>query len=169
MNIIEETRLILKTMEFAECAHSGQLRWGGVEPYIHHPLRVYNNVTLAGGSLIARQAAILHDVVEDTIFDLPCIDLLFGSAVMGVVDLLTRKEHTSRDQYMKRLLESGDANALLVKYMDAKDNSVFTNAGVAFTKSIGRDVNETVARYTKYMHDCRIALCGMNHPYSLKL
>lgn len=67
---MDEIGLILKASEFAATRHKGQFRKGeDKSPYINHPIQVAELLANAGGendtNLLA--AAILHDVVEDTV------------------------------------------------------------------------------------------------------
>lgn len=55
--------------------HDGQFRKDGVTPYITHPRRVANMVSVAtGGNPVSFAVALLHDVLEDTA--IPAADLL---------------------------------------------------------------------------------------------
>ena len=57
---------VLDAYKFSADAHAGQQRQSG-EPYIHHPLevaRILGEMRMDHQTLIA---AILHDVIEDTI------------------------------------------------------------------------------------------------------
>lgn len=158
MNLIEETALLLKTMEFARDSHEGQIRWGDDEDYINHPFRVYKHVTYMGGSLVARQAALLHDVVEDTHVTIEDIEILFGSAVKGVVELLTRPDDMGREVYMEKLINSGNIDALICKFADANDNRKISPKGEAYIRSRGGSPKQNIKRYSSYMVHIRVAL-----------
>ena len=91
-----DDEVVHRTLVFASQKHTGQMRDGGRGvPYINHPIEVEHWVALAGGSLVARCAAILHDVIEDAhakdeeILELYADDPVFGQEVLTVV-----KEHT---------------------------------------------------------------------------
>jgi GTP diphosphokinase / guanosine-3',5'-bis(diphosphate) 3'-diphosphatase len=67
---MNDTSLILKSLEFAAFRHKGQLRKGeGRTPYINHPIQVASLLANYAGETdpILISAAILHDVVEDTV------------------------------------------------------------------------------------------------------
>ena len=67
---MNDTALILKSLEFAAFRHNGQLRKGeGRTPYINHPIQVANLLANYAGETdpVLISAAILHDVVEDTV------------------------------------------------------------------------------------------------------
>ena len=67
---MNDIALILKSLEFAAFRHKGQLRKGeGSTPYINHPIQVANLLANYAGETdpVLISAAILHDVVEDTV------------------------------------------------------------------------------------------------------
>ncbi len=84
-----ELALVRHAYEVAESAHHDQMRRSG-EPYISHPLAVAG--ILAGFHLDAHTvaAALLHDVVEDTIVTLDEIRAQFGDEVALMVDGVTK-------------------------------------------------------------------------------
>lgn len=112
------TQVLLEVIAFATKAHAGQVRKYSGEPYIVHPIAVAKLVDeyweyamnpyfpplyqgdprdrYRGLKECAIQAAILHDVVEDTKIALDEIKLYFGVVVADIVDDLTKKT-TKRD------------------------------------------------------------------------
>ena len=85
----DDTTMISKAYEVARNAHAGQLRKSG-EPYIIHPLCVaiiLADLELDKESIIA---AILHDVVEDTVMTNEEITAEFGEEVANLVDGVTK-------------------------------------------------------------------------------
>jgi guanosine-3',5'-bis(diphosphate) 3'-pyrophosphohydrolase len=67
---MNDIAIILKSLEFAALRHKGQLRKGeGGTPYINHPVQVANLLANYAGETdpVLISAAILHDVVEDTV------------------------------------------------------------------------------------------------------
>jgi (p)ppGpp synthase/HD superfamily hydrolase len=104
----------------AEFAHRNQFDKAGL-PYIEHPRRVLENVKAMGVKPYVQQAAILHDVVEDTPFSIDILRSLgFSEPVLLVVDLVTRKKGVPSDQYYAAIRENPDAVA--VKQADIRDN-----------------------------------------------
>lgn len=75
--------------DFANVAHSGQVRKYTNEPYIVHPVAVAESVWAYGGSVNQLIAALLHDVVEDTDTTIEQIAYYFGDDVAGLVADLT--------------------------------------------------------------------------------
>ncbi|MGE5437462.1 MAG: RelA/SpoT family protein [Syntrophothermus sp.] len=122
--------LIEKAFEFAIEAHKNDLRASG-EPYFIHPYEV--------ALIIAREiplddvtvvAALLHDVVEDTEFNLDLISKEFGKEVAEIVDGVTKisgifkgQEITMAENYRKLLLSMvKDVRVILVKFADRLHN-----------------------------------------------
>lgn len=89
--------------EFAILAHQGQHRKNAQIPYITHPIRVAERLEAAGFSDELISAGYLHDVVEDTPYEMEDIEERFGSRVAHLVAAHTedkskswqeRKQHT---------------------------------------------------------------------------
>lgn len=107
-------------VHLAEFAHRNQKDKAGF-PYIEHPKRVLENVKAMGVKPYVQQAAILHDVVEDTPFTLEMLgELGFAEPVLLVIDLVTRRKSVSSDDYYEAISRNPDAVA--VKAADIRDN-----------------------------------------------
>jgi len=115
---------------FANAAHQGQMRISGA-PYISHPLAVAE--TLAGWHLDAHAliAALLHDVMEDTVISKEQIAERFGKVAADLVDgvsKLDRIEHQSFEEaqaenFRKMLLAMArDVRVILIKLADRLHN-----------------------------------------------
>ena len=118
-----------KAISLAQKAHHRQLRKSG-EPYFFHPLRVAHLAARHWMDFASVNAAILHDVVEDTPTTLEDISDLFGEETSLLVDGLTKvdddllsrsvlKEQTYRKQV---LLAVRDVRVLCLKFWDRIDN-----------------------------------------------
>lgn len=111
---------ITDAIALAEFAHRNQLDKAQL-PYIDHPRRVLENVKAMGVRPYVQQAAILHDVVEDTTFTLDMLrDLGFGEPTLIIVDLVTRKDDVPEEDYYAAIKSNPDARA--VKAADIRDN-----------------------------------------------
>jgi len=111
-------------------AHKDMRRKSG-EPYIYHPLEValicVEEIGLGTTSIVA---ALLHDVVEDTDWELEDIEREFGPKVMTIIDGLTKIsgvfEYGSSQQaenFRKMLLTlSDDVRVILIKIADRLNN-----------------------------------------------
>lgn len=146
--------------DFVEKAHSGQMRRGGEEPYFEHVKRVALNVFDKTASLDAMALALLHDVVEDTKHTFEeCNEYLATTEAKEALVLLTKREGEDNSVYMQRILESGNRMALIVKYYDALDNAMFTEAGRQFTiEVLKRDPDKESRKYKNRAKRCAEAL-----------
>jgi GTP pyrophosphokinase len=81
---LDETRL-QEVYDFARKAHKGQKRLSG-EDYIVHPLSVAQILINWKQSQTVIEAALLHDVVEDTPITLSDLEKKFGSEIAFLVD-----------------------------------------------------------------------------------
>ncbi len=85
----EEAEAIRRAYDVATAAHEGQLRDSG-EPYVTHPVAVaaiLNEMRLDAATI---QAALLHDVPEDTQVTLDDVRRQFGDEVAQLVDGVTK-------------------------------------------------------------------------------
>jgi len=117
---------IQETILFMMSAHRRQRDKSGVS-YWQHPYRVM--LRLAGiRSEIVSQAALLHDVVEDTDLGLEDLtDLGYSQSVLEVVSIVShdktgRDRGRSHQQWIEWIRNSGNLAAVLVKYADLLDN-----------------------------------------------
>jgi RelA/SpoT family (p)ppGpp synthetase len=122
--------LIKKSFEFALEAHKHDLRASG-EPFFTHPYQValivaqelpLDDITIA--------STLLHDVVEDTEFNLDLLSKEFGKEVAEIVDGVTKisgifkgQDITAAENYRKLLLSMvKDVRVILVKFADRLHN-----------------------------------------------
>jgi RelA/SpoT family (p)ppGpp synthetase len=85
-NPLEQT---IDALKLAKKAHDGQFRKSG-EPYIVHPILVAAITASFSNDETMVQAALLHDVVEDTTYELSHIQKEFGDDVALLVEGLTK-------------------------------------------------------------------------------
>lgn len=81
--------LIKRAYQFASEAHQGQKRQSG-DPYISHCEEVALKLAKQSMDSPTIAAALLHDVVEDTRFDLASLRHEFGNEIASLVDGLTK-------------------------------------------------------------------------------
>ena len=114
----------------ADEAHRGQTRVSG-EPYISHPLQVANILTDLHLDDVTIAAALLHDVVEDTIFTLAEMEDMFGPEVAMLIDGVTKlgriqyksKEDQQLETYRKMFLAMAkDIRVIMIKLADRLHN-----------------------------------------------
>jgi (p)ppGpp synthase/HD superfamily hydrolase len=121
------TALLSEAIEFATKAHAGQTRKFSGEPYINHPLRVYERVKSYNGNTDEQLAAILHDVLEDTTATYDEIEERFGEDVAILVVELTNPYVASPDKNIRSMFmmehwEDMSEEAAFVKLCDRIDN-----------------------------------------------
>ena len=125
-----DTKLILKAYQFAVEKHGDQKRKSG-EPYIIHPVQVaYTLAELAlDDSTIC--AALLHDVVEDTVATHQDLVTEFGQEIASMVDGVTKLsklnyesvEEEQVENYRKMFLAMGkDIRVIMIKLADRLHN-----------------------------------------------
>lgn len=119
----------MKSLNFAINAHAGQTRKGFPAPFIAHPLAVAAIVMEFTGNDFGSDvvdAAILHDVVEDTIFTSEDIVRLFGHHVAGIVAAVTHDPELTgrpkREKYIHRVQNTLFIGGVIVSAADKLDN-----------------------------------------------
>ena len=126
----EDTKIIMKTFNFANEKHKNQKRVSG-EPYIIHPINVAYILAEIGLDDSTICAALLHDIVEDT--DTTHEDLVqnFGTEIADMVQGVTKLgniqfatiEETQVENYRRMFLAMGkDIRVILIKLADRLHN-----------------------------------------------
>lgn len=149
----QEIECIHKAYLLAKKAHQKQSRQTG-EPYIIHPVSVA--ITLAKLELDTETitAALLHDVIEDTLVGKAEILEQFGSSVTQLVEGVSKlskiqfanKTETQAENFRKMILATAkDLRVILVKLADRLHN-MQTLSGVSRQKS-SRVARETLDIY----------------------
>ena len=114
----------------ADEGHRGQKRISG-EPYINHPLNVAEILAELHLDDETITAAILHDVVEDTLFTLEEVEDMFGSEIAYLIDGVTKlsripfmsKEEQQLETYRKMFLAMAkDIRVIMIKLADRLHN-----------------------------------------------
>lgn len=110
------TKFTKRALEVAMRAHKDQTDPAGF-PYILHPILVAEKQT----EEMAAVAALLHDVVEDSDFDVRDLyEFGFPEKVVEAVKALTHKKGEPYDQYIERVKRNQIATA--VKLADLEQN-----------------------------------------------
>lgn len=140
---------IKTVIDFAANAHRGQVRRGGVETYIQHPLRVYKALMEQGYTGDTLTVALLHDVVEDSKYTFEDCDFyLQTSEGKEAMRLLTKKKGETSGEQLGRILGSENQMVIRVKMYDALDNAVMDEVSRAFTLNVlKRDPDSEIKRY----------------------
>lgn len=153
-----DAKLIKKAFNTSMEAHRGMRRRSG-EPYIYHPLEVamitVDEIGLGTTSIIS---ALLHDVVEDTEYEIEDIEKEFGAKVARIIDGLTKisgvfEYGTSQqaENFRKMLLTlSEDVRVILIKLADRLHN-MRTLSSLQRNKQL-RIASETIYLYAPLAH-----------------
>lgn len=148
-----DAKFIKKAFNVSNEAHKDMRRKSG-EPYIYHPLDVamvcVEEIGLGTTSVVA---ALLHDVVEDTYWELEDIEREFGPKVAQIIDGLTKIsgvfEYGSSQQaenFRKMLITlSDDVRVILIKLADRLHN-------MRTLESMPRHKQLKIASETKYLY-----------------
>ncbi len=153
-----DAKLIKKAFYTSMEAHRGMRRKSG-EPYIFHPLEVAEIcVTEIGLGTTSIISALLHDVVEDTEYNLDDIKRLFGEKVATIIDGLTKisgvfEQGSSQqaENFRKMLLTlSDDVRVILIKLADRLHN-MRTLQSMPRNKQL-KIANETIYLYAPLAH-----------------
>ena len=149
---------IADTLAFIRLAHVGQVDKAG-RPYHEHPTRVLAilNWLFPDAPDSARHAALLHDVLEDTL--VTATDLLargYDEETVEIVQLVTRDLHDGLTYHERigKLAAGSSVWARAVKLADNVDNSV--RARLALVRSDERD--RLARRYARARHMLGTAL-----------
>ena len=119
-----------RAFDLAVLAHEGQRRATG-EPYVTHPIASARILAELGLDLTAIQAALLHDVPEDTEYSLTDVEERFGADVAQLVDGVTKlskfsthsHEQQQAENIRKMLLAMAqDIRVVLIKLGDRLHN-----------------------------------------------
>ncbi len=126
----EDKKEIRKAFNLAVKGHENTRRKSG-EPYILHPIAVANicakEIGLGTTSIIC---ALLHDIVEDTDYNIEDIQKLFGKKIATIINGLTKisdvfdqKVSLQAENFRKMLLTlSDDVRVILIKLGDRLHN-----------------------------------------------
>ncbi len=127
----DDKKLIRRAFDVAVDAHKEQRRKSG-EPYVMHPIAVAKIVAHdIGLDATSISAALLHDVVEDTSYNLQDLEQIFGETIAKIVDGLTKisnlknEIHISHqaENFRKMLLTlNEDVRVIIIKIADRLHN-----------------------------------------------
>jgi guanosine-3',5'-bis(diphosphate) 3'-pyrophosphohydrolase len=117
--------IIQKAILFACNAHGTQQRKDGSGMYITHPLRVMWLVEKYTKDETTLVAAVLHDVVEDTLETIKSIETHFGKEIADLVAEVTDDKSLSKYERKRHQAESminKSVGAKMIKLADKYDN-----------------------------------------------
>ena len=129
INMIERAYLVAKE------GHKDQVRASG-EPYIVHPLNVAMILTEIQLDDKTIAAAILHDVVEDTLFTLKEITDMFGDEIALLIDGVTKIGQIPITLVKKHDPERSKADAERAKLKEEQKLETYRKMIIAMAKDI---------------------------------
>ncbi len=156
----------IKALELSLEAHKGQTRKSG-EPYIVHPILVAAITAKISNDEMMVQAALLHDVVEDTSYTIEDLEREFGDDVAHMVEGLTKIVEIRDEELVpsgsdERLINSAlsfrkmliasikDVRVLVIKLCDRLHNMLTLDA-LSLEKQ-KRIAEETIVVYAPIAH-----------------
>ncbi len=126
----EQVKNIYHAYLFSASAHEGQTRLTG-EPYIYHPISVARVLAEMHMDAETLQAAILHDVIEDTETAKEQIKTEFGNDVAELVDGVSKLTHLEFESKLEAQAENfrkmmlamvKDVRVIIIKLADRLHN-----------------------------------------------
>ena len=155
----DDKNLIRRALDLAIDAHKDQYRKSG-EPYVFHPISVAKIVAeKIGLDANSIAAALLHDVVEDSRFNIDKVSSLFGEKIAKIVEGLTKISKLKKDKilsiqsenFRKMLLTlNDDVRVILIKIADRLHN-MRTMESMTYEKQI-KISSETLYIYAPIAH-----------------
>lgn len=119
---------IIRAYQTADYLHRAQNRKSG-EQYITHPIAVAGMLAELGMTSSTIMAALLHDTVEDTEYDLEHLRVDFGDEVAGLVDGVTKLDkvkygQASASETVRKMVVAmaRDIRVLVIKLVDRQHN-----------------------------------------------
>ena len=119
---------IIRAYQTADYFHRAQNRKSG-EQYITHPIAVSGMLADLGMTSSTVIAALLHDTVEDTEYDLEHLRADFGNEVAGLVDGVTKLDkvkygQASASETVRKMVVAmaRDIRVLVIKLVDRQHN-----------------------------------------------
>jgi len=126
----EQVKKVYRAYLFSARAHEGQTRLTG-EPYIYHPISVARVLAEMHMDAETIQAAILHDVIEDTETAKEQIKTEFGNDVAELVDGVSKLTHLEFESKLEAQAENfrkmmlamvKDVRVIIIKLADRMHN-----------------------------------------------
>lgn len=131
---MNETGLLLESIDFAAFRHRNQLRKGsGRIPYINHPIQVANHLARSGEdrNIELLIAAILHDVIEDTVDPGPEKEQLtvfigekFGKNVLSVILEVTDDKNLTKEERKKLQIDLSSVRSINARKLIIADKTL---------------------------------------------
>ncbi|WP_446470268.1 bifunctional GTP diphosphokinase/guanosine-3',5'-bis pyrophosphate 3'-pyrophosphohydrolase [Xenorhabdus stockiae] len=160
----DQIGLLKQAYIVARDAHEGQTRSSG-EPYITHPVAVACILAEMRLDHETLMAALLHDVIEDTPTTFQDIEQLFGTAVAGLVEGVSKldklnfrdKKEAQAENFRKMVMAMvQDIRVILIKLADRTHN-------MRTLGSLRPDKRRRIARETLEIYSPLAHRLGIHH------
>ncbi|MBI6547684.1 bifunctional GTP diphosphokinase/guanosine-3',5'-bis pyrophosphate 3'-pyrophosphohydrolase [Xenorhabdus lircayensis] len=160
----DQIDLLKQAYVVARDAHEGQTRSSG-EPYITHPVAVSCILAEMRLDHETLMAALLHDVIEDTPTTFQDIEQLFGTAVAGLVEGVSKldklnfrdKKEAQAENFRKMIMAMvQDIRVILIKLADRTHN-------MRTLGSLRPDKRRRIARETLEIYSPLAHRLGIHH------
>lgn len=150
-----------KALEMCVFIHRNKKDRNGL-PYAFHPIRVSEKQTTVERKVIA----LLHDTIEDHNEEtngevMSSVAAAFPYEIVQSVLVLTKHKLESYDNYIERILASGDRDAMYVKLSDIEDNTRIERMDEVITQE------KKIAKYLDAYKRICIAL-SINRTFALR-
>lgn len=150
--------MLNKAYKVMTTAHHGQYDQAGM-PFILHPQRVMMRLP-SWATDEEKQAALLHDVLEDTPVTVDDLRQFgFSEQVIEIVQLVTNPKTGTYMDFIYRIAHSDNISALLVKLADNEDNS----DPVRYGDFLGTDGGQGLLRRYKKARDILLAALPLRY------
>ncbi|MHA1612479.1 MAG: HD domain-containing protein [Promethearchaeota archaeon] len=155
-NLLDKDHVYFRAVLFASKAHHGQMRKLGNIPFIIHPMAVAAFLAEYYPEQKMIISAILHDVIEDTPYELTDIEQRFGSEVAHLVDGVSEQDKSLPWKERKKAyfehLQNAQIDVIRLSAADKYHNLVslgdfWNKDGDAIFDHFNADKNQTVAKY----------------------
>lgn len=151
-----------KALELCVFIHRNKLDRNGL-PYAFHPIRVAEKQSTIERKIIA----LLHDTIEDhneeTNGEVASeVSRFFPYEIVQSVLVLTKHKLESYENYIERLLASGDRDAMHVKLSDIEDNTRIERMDEIITKE-----KKIAAYLSSYKRICNAL--GINRTFAMRV
>lgn len=165
----EQIAQVVRAYEYAKVAHKGQYRRSG-DPYITHPLAVAHILTDMHMDHESLQAAMLHDVIEDTgitkdelaaEFSYEVAELVDGVSKIAQIKFESKAEQQAENLRKMMLAMTRDIRVIMVKLADRLHN--MRTLHVMRPEKRRRIANETLEIYAPIAN--RLGMYNMRVEY----
>lgn len=154
----DQIELVKRAFVTARDAHEGQFRSSG-EPYITHPVAVAAVIAEMRLDHEAVMAALLHDVIEDTLYTEEQLTAEFGQSVAEIVEGVSKldklkfrnRQEAQAESFRKMILAmTKDIRVVLIKLADRTHN--MRTLGALRPDKRRRIAKETLEIYSPLAH-----------------